>query len=59
LFDETAFGHKTPEMVLSGLNRLKTKVFLYLAHRGRKTFQEALTDELIDKIPGFPGRRLG
>jgi hypothetical protein len=59
LLDETALGHKTPQVVLSGLNRLKTKVLLYLAHRGRKALEEALADELIDKVPGFPGRRLG
>jgi hypothetical protein len=59
LLDEFAFGHKTPKVFLGGLNRLKTKVFLYLAHRGRETFQEALTDESVDEFPGFPGRRFG
>ena len=59
LLDEPTFGHQTPKVVLGGLNRLKTKVLLYLAHGGRKTFQEALADELIDKVPGFPGRRFG
>jgi hypothetical protein len=59
LLDELAFGDKTPKMFLGGLNRLKTKLFLYLAHRGRETFQEALTDEPVNELPGFPGRGLG
>jgi hypothetical protein len=59
LLDQTALGHKTPQVVLGSLNRLEAEVLLYLAHRGRKALEEALADELIDKVPGFPGRRLG
>ncbi len=59
LLDELSFGHKTSKMFLGGLNRVKTEVFLYLPHRGRETFQEALTDEVIYEFPGLAGWCLG
>jgi hypothetical protein len=59
LLDELAFNHKTSQVLLGGLNRVKTKVFLYLPHRGRETFQKALADKVIDELPGLAGWRLG
>lgn len=58
LLDEPSFRHQPPQVVLRGLNRLEPEVFLYLAHRGREALQEALANELVDEIPGFPRRRL-
>jgi hypothetical protein len=59
LLDELAFGDESPEVFLGGLNRLETEMLLYLPHRGREAFEEALADEAVYELPGLAGWGLG
>jgi len=59
LLDEFPLGNQPPQVFLDGLNGSKTKVLLDLAHGGRETIEESLTNVSVYFFTGFPGGRFG